>query len=187
VRVSGPCDGSLRSLNWTMRVSSLETIFRALNEARAEYLVVGGVAVLAHGHVRYTHDLDLVLNLSSPLLSDTLNALKRLGFRPRIPVDALDFANAENRARWREEKGMMVFNLFSEQIPDVTIDIFPSEPFDFATEYAQAKMYPMTSGLLVPIVSLSQLITMKREAARPQDLIDIDKLGKIQGLPDETT
>jgi hypothetical protein len=81
---------------------------------------------------------------------------------------------------------MSLFNLLSDPIPDVTVAIFPSEPFDFATEYAQAKMYPMTSGLLVPIVSLSQLISMKREAARPQDLIDIDKLGRIQGIPDET-
>jgi hypothetical protein len=114
-----------------MRVNSLERIFRALNDAQAEYLVVGGVAVMVHGHVRYTHDLDLVLNLSSERLSNALNALKALGYRPRIPADTLDFANPDNRAQWRKEKGMVVFNLFSDQIPDVTIDIFPTEPFDF--------------------------------------------------------
>jgi predicted nucleotidyltransferase len=165
-----------------MRVSSLEAIFRALNEAQAEYLVVGGVAVIAHGHVRYTHDLDLVLSLSSPRLSNALSALKALGFRPRIPVDALDFANAANRAQWQEEKGMIVFNLFSDQIHDVSIDIFPSEPFDFTVEYARAKMHPLTADVTVPIVSLPRLMVMKREAGRPQDLIDLDKLGKVQGI-----
>jgi hypothetical protein len=142
------------------------------------------VAVIAHGHVRYTHDLNLVLKLSSPRLADTLGALKKLGFRPRIPVDVLDFANADNRAAWRQEKGMVVFNLFSDQVPDVSVDIFPSEPFDFIVEYARAKMHPLAPDLLVPIVSLAQLMTMKRDAGRPQDLIDIDKLGKIQNLPD---
>jgi hypothetical protein len=168
-----------------MRVDSLERIFRALNDVQAEYLVVGGVAVMAHGHVRYTHDLDLVLSLSSTRLINALNALKGLGFRPRIPVDTLEFANPDNRTRWREDKGMVVFNLFSDQIPDVTIDIFPSEPFDFSIEFTQAKMHPLTLDVLVPVVSLSRLIAMKREAGRPQDLIDVDKLSKVKVILDE--
>jgi predicted nucleotidyltransferase len=170
-----------------MRVESLQTVFRALNEARCEYLVVGGIAVMAHGHVRLTQDVDIVLSLSSPLLVDALNALKRLGYRSKLPVDVLDFADSAKRKVWREEKNMVVFNLYSDQIPDVTIDIFPAEPFDFATEYKRAKAYLMGPSLEIPVISLARLIAMKREAARPQDLIDIDKLGKVQRLTDENS
>jgi hypothetical protein len=162
-----------------VRVSSLETIFRALAEAKASYLVVGGVAVIAHGHVRFTHYLDLVLNLSSDRLVDALKALQSLGYGPRIPVGILDFADPQKRSQWQTEKRMLVFNVFSERLPDVTIDIFPTEPFDFATEYEAAMFYPLTSDLKIPVVSLQRLLAMKKMSGRPQDLLDVEKLAKL--------
>lgn len=44
-----------------MKISSLESILRALAEAEARYLIVGGLAVAAHGYGRLTFDLDLVV------------------------------------------------------------------------------------------------------------------------------
>jgi hypothetical protein len=38
-------------------------LFAALGQAQARYLVVGGVAVVLHGHPRFTADLDLVVAL----------------------------------------------------------------------------------------------------------------------------
>jgi hypothetical protein len=168
-----------------MRVSSLEAIFRALNEAQAEYLVVGGVAVIAHGHMRMTNDLDLVLSLSSNQLPAALRALHSVGLRPRIPVDILDFANAELRARWQDEKGMIVFNLFHADEPDLVVDIFVTEPFDFKVEYTRAKYQEFAPGVFVPLVSLSRLIAMKKAVGRPQDLIDVEKLAILQSLTHE--
>ena len=46
-----------------MERGSVEAIIAALNAANVRYLVVGGLAVVAHGHVRFTADLDLVLEL----------------------------------------------------------------------------------------------------------------------------
>jgi hypothetical protein len=46
-------------------------------------------------------------------------------------------------------------------------------------------MHPLTLDVLVPVVSLSRLIAMKREAGRPQDLIDVDKLSKVKVILDE--
>ena len=167
-----------------MQINSLEAIFRALLKAEAEYLVVGGVAVIAHGYVRLTQDLDLVLSLSSGKLRDSLLALKSLGYQPRVPVDILDFADEAQRRQWCEKKGMIVFNVFSPQFPDVTIDTV--EPFDFQTEYARARKFALTADLEIPVVSLEQLMLMKRTANRPQDLLDLDKLRKISGLDDGT-
>jgi len=45
-----------------MTIRSLETIVRALDGARVRYLIVGGLAVVAHGYVRFTADVDLVLD-----------------------------------------------------------------------------------------------------------------------------
>ena len=53
------------------------------------------------------------------------------------------------------------------------------KPFDFIVEYARAQRLELREGLIVPIVSLEALLTMKREAGRPQDLADIDALLEI--------
>ena len=47
----------------TMKLASLEAIVRVLNDAHARYLVVGGLAVAAHGYGRATFDIDLVIQL----------------------------------------------------------------------------------------------------------------------------
>src|ERR1700742_2494656 len=101
-----------------MKVTSLEAIFRALNEAKARYLVVGGVAVIAHGYVRLTKDLDLVLDLSTEFLRRSLFALQGLGYRPMIPAPLLDFADPELRRDWTENRNMKVLNLHSDLYPD---------------------------------------------------------------------
>jgi hypothetical protein len=44
-----------------MGVRSIEAIVKALNQAKIQYLIVGGVAVNAHGYERFTKDLDLVI------------------------------------------------------------------------------------------------------------------------------
>lgn len=42
-------------------MGTIEAVFDALNAAGVRYLVVGGVAVVLHGHLRTTADLDLVV------------------------------------------------------------------------------------------------------------------------------
>lgn len=46
-----------------MRLASFEAIVRALNAAKVRYLVAGGMAVNAHGYLRFTQDVDLVVAL----------------------------------------------------------------------------------------------------------------------------
>ena len=76
-----------------MRLSTLESVFEALNQACARYLVAGGVAVNLHGYQRMTADLDLVIKLDDNNIKKTLTALKLLGYSPIIPVTANDFAD----------------------------------------------------------------------------------------------
>ena len=162
-----------------MKVRSLETIFRALQEAESRYLVVGGLAVIAHGYVRLTTDLDLVLDLRPEALSKTLHALGALGYHPIIPVALSDFANVALRQDWIENRNMKVFQLVSDRFPDVSIDIFPQAPFPFDAEYAAAVSKDIAPKVSACVVSVAALIRLKREADRERDRIDIDKLLKL--------
>lgn len=159
-----------------MKVASFEAIARALHDASARYLVAGGLAVNAHGYLRFTKDVDLVLQLDRPNVQRALGALTMLGYRPAIPVAAEQFADPSQREAWAREKGMQVFQLWSDQHRETPIDIFVNEPFAFDPEYATALVKPLRDDLPVRFVTIPTLIQMKQLADRPQDRIDVEHL-----------
>ncbi len=161
-----------------MPAGDLERILAALANSGARYLVVGGVAVVLHGHPRFTADLDLVLALDPANLRRALDALARLGYRPRAPVSLDAFLDPATRVRWIEEKGLTVLSLWSSELPATEVDIFASEPFPFDAAYERAVRADLGS-VLVTVVSLPDLIALKRSAGRPQDLEDIRSLEAI--------
>lgn len=159
-----------------MKLSSLEKIVSALHEAQVRYLVVGGLAVAAHGHGRATFDIDLVVQLHPDNAQRAISALGTLGYRPTAPVPASQFADPEKRAVWIREKNMVVFQLHSDHHPETQIDLFVSEPFDFDSEYDQAMIGEILPDLPVRFVRLDTLVRMKEAVGRAKDLEDVRQL-----------
>jgi hypothetical protein len=162
-----------------MEVRSIETIVRALNAAKAQYLIVGGLAVNAHGYERFTRDVDLVIGLQRENILRALRALQAIGYNMRIPVTPEQFADPALRDQWRREKNMVVLQLWSDAHRRTPIDIFVYEPFDFAKELARALRLPVFGSEIAPIVSYAALLKLKKTAGRSQDLTDIEKLRKL--------
>lgn len=153
----------------------------ALNSARVPFLVVGGLAVVAHGYGRQTEDLDLVVRLEPAAIHNAFEALASLGYHPRVPVTAEGFADARQRERWITEKGMRVLNFFSDKHRETPVDVFVTEPFDFQEEFEAALIEDVAPGAKVRILRLETLIRLKQDAGRPQDLADIAELRLLQG------
>ena len=114
--------------------NELLVILTSLAVTHVRFLVVGGVAVVLHGHPRFTADLDLVLDLDVANVTPAFDVLAAKGFRPRPPVPIADFADPEKRRSWIDEKGLMIFSLCSPAAPGTEIDLFVEEPFEFAPE-----------------------------------------------------
>jgi predicted nucleotidyltransferase len=161
-----------------MKIDDVRTILRALNDANVRYLIVGGLAVVAHGYVRFTQDIDLVVQLERENVLRAMNALTAIGYRPLIPVDATQFADETLRQQWRDEKGMIVFQLFNPHRESTRIDIFVSEPFIFAQEFETAKRHKW-GDLQAPVLRIEALIAMKQATGRPQDVADAALLRDI--------
>lgn len=168
-----------------MEVRSIEVVVKALNAAKVKYLIVGGVAVVAHGYERFTRDLDLVIGLEKQNILRGLRALLGAGYHLRIPVTPEQFADAELREEWRREKNMIVLQLWSDEHKRTPIDVFVYEPFDFAAEFARAVRQPVLGKETAPIICREALIALKKSAGRPQDLADIEKLEKVDTLRKE--
>jgi len=159
-----------------MKLASTEAIFKALNDVNVRYLVVGGLAVNAHGYLRFTRDVDFVLQLVPDNIERAFSALARLSYKPNIPVTAAQFADPKQRQIWIRDKGMQVLQLWSDTHIETPIDIFVSEPFSFDDEYEQALEKSLYGTIAVRFVSISTLIRMKEMAGREQDRIDIEHL-----------
>ena len=168
-----------------MEVRSVEAIVRALNAAKVQYLIVGGLAVVAHGYERFTHDVDLVIGLERDNISRGLGALMAIGYQMKIPVTPDQFADPLLRESWRREKDMTVLQLWSDAHHRTPVDVFVYEPFDFSEEYTLARREPLAGADTAPIIRLETLLRMKRAAGRPQDLADIADLERLQELKRE--
>lgn len=157
----------------------ISDILKALNDEEIRYVIVGGVAVNLHGHVRFTKDLDLVFAFDEANLKRAMKILADIHFSPLLPFDIFDFANAELRNQWINEKGMVVFQLIDRVQIDRQIDVFVDAPIPFDLLY-QGRENVDLGGTNAPIASIEHLIEMKTIAGRPQDISDIQKLRFLQ-------
>lgn len=158
-----------------------EDVFGELNRRGVRYVVVGGVALVLHGVVRLTVDLDLMVHLERANLMEFVNGMERLGYRPRVPVAATDFVNPDKRERWRNEKGMTVFSFFHPSDHGKLVDVFINEPIPF-DEVDAEKTIVEAAGLRIPVSSIRHLKQLKSQAGRPQDLADIAALESLEAM-----
>jgi hypothetical protein len=160
-------------------VALFDPIFEALNEREVRYVVVGGVAVVLHGHARLTADLDIAVDLDPEAAGRAVYALTAIGLRPRIPVDPTDFADPAVRAGWVREKGLTVFSLWDPGHPLRSVDLFVENPIDFDELWERSEPVDL-DGIPIQLASIPDLIRLKRIAGRPQDLADVEALEAIE-------
>ena len=136
-------------------------LFAALNDAQAEYLLVGGYAVAFHAQPRFTKDLDVWANPTSINAERVLAALRAFG----APLHGL---TATELAR----PGL----IFQIGVPPNRIDVLTAiDGVDFAEAWA-AREQTTYADQAVPVIGRADLIRNKRAAGRPQDLTDADAL-----------
>ena len=158
-----------------------EEVFRKLADRKVKYVVAGGVALVLHGVVRLTADLDLIVELSTENLRKFITAINELGYKPKPPVNAEDFIDPLNRKAWKKEKGMEVFSFYHPKMQMNLIDIFVNEPIRFNEIESEIVMFK-ARGIEIPVISKKHLKALKRKANRPQDIADIEALEEIDRI-----
>lgn len=128
-----------------------------------------------------TVDLDIMIDLSEENVRRLIGVMERLGYVPRVPVSPVELVSREKREEWIREKGAVVFTFLDPKNPLKHVDIFLSNPTDFAEAYAERQVIPV-GQTAISAVSLETLITMKETAGRPRDLEDVRHLKMIKAL-----
>ena len=140
------------------------------------YVVIGGVATQVHGHRRTTMDLDLTPDPDPGNLSRLGDALAELEARPAEPgFEGADIPTADPE---RLAIAAVVPPL-STRYGQVHVLKEPKggRAFD---QLRKAALVVDLDGTEVAIVSLDDLIRMKRAAGRPSDLDDIAALTEAE-------
>lgn len=154
-------------------------IFRKFNEEGIRYLVVGGVAMNLFGVPRATYDIDILIDLEDDNISALMRLMKEWGFKPKVPVNIMDFTDKAKRDDWIKTKNMKAFNLVNARWALSEIDIIIDAPVGYAEARKRAKKITV-QGVPIPVISIDDLITMKRAAGRELDKADIQYLRKVK-------
>ncbi|HLA95803.1 MAG TPA: hypothetical protein VK612_08785 [Pyrinomonadaceae bacterium] len=148
--------------------TDFKELFKSLNSNKVEYLLIGGYAVIIHGYVRNTSDLDLVVSRDAENAARCVNALTEFGFAGPDLKDSL-FASPEK-------------NLLRMGVAPVKIEILNYlEGVDFVGAYAR-RISKDVEEIQIDVISLEDLIKNKTEVGRLQDLLDVEKLRERNDL-----
>src|SRR6059036_1068620 len=144
----------------------------ALDAARVPYAIVGGYAVALHGAVRGTLDIDLVLRFSEAHFKAAEKAFRSISLEPRLPVSARDVF------RFREEyirrRNLTTWTFVNPADPSEMVDVIINHDLT-GMKVKRVRVL----GRVVKLASIHDLIRMKEEAGRPQDIEDVKALRKL--------
>lgn len=157
-----------------------EEILREFNRKRVKYVLVGGIAFNLLGGLRSTSDLDLLVEMSDKNLEKVVKILKKRGYYVKQPVDPMGIADKKIREDWINNKHMKAFNFYKKDSLK-EVDLIIESPVSF--KKAKKTVIKINLGdITLPIVSIDNLIRMKKVSDREIDRIDIKDLKKIKEL-----
>ena len=106
---------------------------------------------MAHGYVRFTADVDPIIDREPENARRAVAALESLEYRPRAPVAFAEFVDPDKRTQWVRDQNLTVFSLYSPRHPLTEVDLFVESPLDFDDAYQHAvrkKLYRASSPRL---------------------------------------
>ena len=154
------------------------SFFDRLAESNVDYIVVGGLAVNFHGIPRMTYDIDIMIRLEPDNIQALLTILDESGYRPRIAEDLRDLSHYEKRLTWLEDKGSRAFTFWNDRAVIAEIDVVIDSPVPYEELRARA-MEVRLEDIVVPTISVPDLIRMKLRTGRRQDLSDVEHLRRL--------
>lgn len=140
-----------------------------LKAAEIRFVVVGGLAVIRHGVVRATKDVDVAVAM------DPENLL-----RLATLIDRWQATNPDGTPLRRRD--LPPGGALPLRTPHCLVDVLSEQllrsPFDEVLERSEVKKI---DGVAVPICALADLVAMKRATGRGSDDLDLTRLREAHG------
>jgi len=141
-----------------------------------DFVVIGGVAVQAHGHLRTTRDVDIIAAPDAENAHRLAAALRDLGARNR-GVDAEHLDDPTDPQTFTRAASLFLDT--SAGMLDVMQGAAGAPPY---AELRRRSIPVALDDLTIRVAGIDDLIALKRAAGRPVDLDDIAVLADLQRL-----
>lgn len=145
---------------------------KALADYQVPYAIVGGHAVALHGALRGTLDIDFVIRWQKKHLVHAEQALHSIGLVSRLPVTAEDIFNF--RDEYITERNLLAWSFYHPQRLDEQVDLLIH--FDLGRKKI---LTATTDSGHIHYLNKADLVAMKKQSGRAQDLADIAALEKL--------
>jgi hypothetical protein len=155
--------------------ASPTTLLTGLAGGGVDFVVIGGIAVVAHGHIRTTRDLDISYATAPKNLRALGDFLVAVDARLRGVAEVVPFVPD---ARTLERVEMLTL-----ETRDGSLDLLAAPPG--APPYGELRKRAERieiGGRTVRVAAIDDLVAMKRAAGRARDLEDIEALEAIKRL-----
>jgi Nucleotidyl transferase of unknown function (DUF2204) len=152
------------------RIFRADEILRVLTEHGVDFVVIGGLAVQAHGYIRLTHDLDIIVRPRTLNLTRLSEAFAELEAELRTP-GTLKLHDPHQLRR----APLVPVLTRAGALDVVNVEHVAGAPRSYDALRAAALVVNL-DGLEIPFAGLADLIRMKRASGREQDLADIEAL-----------
>jgi hypothetical protein len=133
----------------------------SLNAHDVRYLVVGGYAVAAHGHPRYTKDLDIWIEPHPVNAANMVKALEQFGFGS-VGLKPAHFLHPDQMIQLGN--------------PPNRIDLLTAISGVEFSECYSTRVVADADGVPVNLIDLENLRRNKQASGRLQDLADLENL-----------
>lgn len=161
-----------------MTFAARRSLLHRLVDAGFDFVLIGGMAVIAHGHVRATKDVDVIFETSPENCERFAAVLERLGAEI-VVADTLP-ADGRITSEWLAEGGHLVFATEAGQL-----DAMPSvSGLDYAKLASRAIEIELAGGRIALACSYEHLVALKEAAGRQQDIADLEALRAIRERAD---
>ena len=156
----------------TIPQQQTERLLEVLADSGLDFVVIGGVAAIAHGATTATQDLDIAMQLDPGKVQQLLEALapyKPVHFtRPELPLVA---ENADSLAKFR---------LLLVETELGRLDILSEvEPFERVSDVPTVQL-PLLPERLFEVIDLDALIEVKAHVGRGKDKILEEELRAVR-------
>ena len=153
----------------------LRALLRRLDAAGVDFVVIGGIAAVAHGSPQITQDLDIVYAVDEANLMRLSRALIALNARLRGVTEDVPFVPDA-----RALKQVRVLTLDTDEGRlDVMVQPDGSKGYD---RLRAGSIEAVVEGIAIRVAGLDDLIAMKKAAGRPKDRIYVEELEAIKRL-----
>lgn len=131
------------------------------------------------GYPRFTGDIDILLALDKENLHRMSELMKTMQYKQRAPVSMEELGDEKRALELMKEKNLIAYTFSSDEYPQGGIDVIVGESLKFDT-YRSRAIEISVWGLSVPVVSIDDLISMKRKTDRKRDAEDVQALLELK-------